>query len=158
MLEQGLALFGEVAKLHIPEWEMAAAARAGDMQLQFMKAIYDSPLPPSFKGDQELTDIYRTAMDKKAAPYHEGAVKAYAHCLNISTKVQWFNENSLRCEHELNKLEPLKYPVSEEIRVQPEGVLTMWARPPVIEEFETEAQKRERELADGADAIQANKE
>ena len=147
--------FGEVAKLHIPEWEMAAAARAADMQLSFMKDIYDSPLPPSMEDDQELIDIYRGAMDEKAEPYRAGAVKAYEHCLNISTKVRWFNENSLRCERELNKLEPLKYPVSEEIRVQPKSEFEYYAAPAAVLQLETEAEIRERRLSQSADEVAA---
>lgn len=153
LLKEVTELFAAVAALHIPEWEMAAAARAGDMQLQFMTALYDSPLPPSFKGDQELIDIYRGEMDKKAEPYREGAIGGYAHCLNISTKVRWFNENSLRCERELNKLEPRQYPISEEIRVMPKADLVFWSAPGPILALETEAQKREKKLTQSADAI-----
>ncbi len=155
LLEETTKLFAEVAAVHIPEWEMAAAARAGDMQLQFMNALYDSPLPPSFKGDQELIDIYRTEMDKKAEPYRKGAVGGFAHCLNISTKVRWFNENSLRCERELSKLEPLKYPISQEIRVQPKFEFSFWSRPEPVLALETEAEKREKKLTASAAEISA---
>jgi len=152
-LNEAAVAFGEVAKLHVPEWEMAAAARAADMQLSFMKDIYDSPLPPSMEGDQELIDIYRGAMDEKAEPYRVGAVKAYEHCLNISTKVRWFNENSLRCERELNELEPLKYPVSEEIRVSPKSEFEYYAAPTAVLELETEAEIRERKLTQSANSV-----
>ncbi|NLN63549.1 MAG: hypothetical protein GX146_11815 [Myxococcales bacterium] len=155
-LNEGLAAFGKVAALHVPEWEMAAAARAADMQLSFMKDIYDSPLPPSMKGDQELIDIYRGEMDKRAEPYRQGAVTAYEHCLNISTKVRWFNENSLRCEKELNTLEPMRYPISEEIRVMPKASFRFIAPPDPIMELETEAQKRERELSKATDNIETS--
>ncbi|MBN2529513.1 MAG: tetratricopeptide repeat protein [Deltaproteobacteria bacterium] len=152
-LNEAAILFGDVAKIHVPEWEMAAAARAADMQLSFMKDIYDSPLPPSMEGDQELIDIYRGSMDEKAEPYRVGAVKAYEHCLNISTKVRWFNENSLRCERELNQLEPLKYPISEEIRVTPKTEFEYYAAPAAVLELETEAEIRERKLTQTADAV-----
>ncbi|MBN2672290.1 MAG: tetratricopeptide repeat protein [Deltaproteobacteria bacterium] len=152
-LTEAANAFGEVAKMHVPEWEMAAAARAADMQLSFMSDIYDSPLPPSMEDDQELIDIYRGAMDEKAEPYRAGAVKAYEHCLNISTKVRWFNENSLRCERELNKLEPLKYPVSEEIRVTPKTEFKYYAAPDPVLKLETEAEQRERKLTQSADAV-----
>lgn len=152
-LTDAAILFGDVAKVHVPEWEMAAAARAADMQLAFMSDIYDSPLPPAMEGDQELIDIYRGAMDEKAEPYRMGAVKAYEHCLNISTKVRWFNENSLRCERELNKLEPLKYPVSEEIRVTPKTEFEYYAAPAAVLELESDAEKRERKLTQSADDV-----
>jgi hypothetical protein len=146
-LDEATALFGKVADFHVPEWEMAAAARAADMQLEFMQALYDAPLPPAFKDDQELTDIYRSEMDNRAEGYRTVATQLYDHCLNISTKVRWFNENSLRCERELNKLDPRKYPVSEEIRIQPDNELTRWAEPVPALELESAVQRRQRELA-----------
>jgi hypothetical protein len=73
--------------------------------------------------------------------------------LNISTKVRWFNENSLRCERELNQLEPLKYPVSEEIRVTPKTDFEYYAAPDAVLELETEAELRERKLTQSADAV-----
>ncbi|MCP4675757.1 MAG: hypothetical protein GY854_09675, partial [Deltaproteobacteria bacterium] len=153
VLEDANAAFAVVVEMHVPEWEMAAAARAGDMQMEFMQSLYDAPLPPAFKDDQELIDIYRSSMDEKAQPFREVAVKLFDHCLNVSTKVHWFNENSLRCEAQLNKLEPRKYPISEEIRTLPKNELNYWAAPEPILALETAAQKREKELASGADAI-----
>ncbi|MCK9459337.1 MAG: tetratricopeptide repeat protein [Proteobacteria bacterium] len=153
LMTEATDLFTAVAAVHVPEWEMAAAARAGDMQFQFMTAIYDSPLPPSFKGDQELTDIYRTTMDERAEPYRTGSIKAFEYCLNISTKVRWFNENSLRCERELNKLEPRQYPISEETRVEPKFTFNYWAAPDPVLELETDAQKRDKALTASAEAI-----
>ncbi len=153
VLEDANAAFAVVVEMHVPEWEMAAAARAGDMQMEFMQSLYDAPLPPAFEGDQELIDIYRGEMDKKADPFRAVAVKLFAHCLNVSTKVHWFNENSLRCEGELNKLDPRKYPISEEIRTLPKNELNYWAAPDPILELETAAKKRDKELASSADAI-----
>jgi tetratricopeptide (TPR) repeat protein len=153
VLEEANKMFAAVVEMHVPEWEMAAAARAGDMQIEFMQALYDAPLPPAFKDDQELIDIYRSSMDEKAQPFHDVAVNLFEHCLNVSTKVRWFNENSMRCEAELNKLDPRKYPVSEEIRVMPKSKMSIWAVPEPILGLETASQKRERELTSSAAAI-----
>ncbi len=153
VLEEANKLFAAVVDMHVPEWEMAAAARAGDMQVEFMQSLYDAPLPPAFKDDQELIDIYRTSMDEKAQPFREVAVNLFEHCLAVSTQVRWFNENSIRCETELNKLDPRKYPVSEEIRIQPQNEVSIWAVPDPILELEGEEEKREKDLSSSADAI-----
>jgi hypothetical protein len=145
--------FVKVVTMHVPEWEMAAAARAGDMQLDFMNALYDAPLPPMFKDDQELKTIYRQSMDEKADPFRKAATNAFAHCLNVSTKVRWFNENSVRCEAQLNKLDPRQYPVSEEIRVPPNNEYSYWAVPEAVLELETVDKKRDRALATSADTM-----
>ena len=134
-------------------FQLAAAARAGDMQLDFMNALYDAPLPPMFKDDEELKTIYRQSMDEKAEPFRKAATNAFAHCLNVSTKVRWFNENSVRCEAELNKLDPRQYPVSEEIRVQPNNEYSYWAIPEAVFELESAAKRRDRELATSADSM-----
>jgi tetratricopeptide (TPR) repeat protein len=153
VLEEANKLFGAVVEMHVPEWEMASAARAGDMEVEFMQSLYDAPLPPAFKDDQELIDIYRSSMDEKAKPFHDVAVNLFEHCLNVSTKVRWFNENSTRCEEGLNKLDPKKYPISEEIRIQPENEMSFWAVPEPIMQLEDAAQKKDRELSSSADQI-----
>ncbi len=155
VLQAATALFSKVAEMHVPEWEMAAAARSGDMQYEFMQALYDAPIDPSMKDDQELVDIYLRAMDEKAKPYRDGAIGGYEYCLNISTKVRWFNSNSIRCEAMLNKLDPRKYPISDEIRIKPVNKLARWAVPDAVLELETIEMKREKALAQSADDISA---
>ena len=81
------------------------------------------------------------------------AIKLFDHCLTVSTAVRWFNENSRRCEAALNKLDPRKYPVSEEIRIQPNNDIQKWAVPDLVRQLETEAMKRDRELSTSADAM-----
>ena len=105
--------FGRLASENNPYWLMQAAARASDMQIQFMQAIYDSPLPPSMEDDAELIDIYRGAMDSKSEPYRYGAVKAYEFCVKVGQEWRLYNETLAYCLRRLNELEPLKYPVSE---------------------------------------------
>lgn len=155
VLQEASTLFAKVVDLPVtvPEWEMAAAARAGDMQLEFMQSLYDAPIPPAIKDDQELVDIYRGAMDEKAQPYRDSAINLYDHCLQVSTKLRWFNQNSLRCENQLYDLDPRKYPKSEEIRVQPDNDLTLYAVPDAVLELETAAQRRERELKTSAENV-----
>ena len=145
-LEEANKGFAAVVDMHVPEWEMAAAARGGDMQLQFMNALYDSPLPPSFKDDEELTSIYRQSMDEKAEPFRNVAKQLYEHCLSVSTKVRWFNENSLRCETALNDLDPKKYPVSEEIRIQPNHEVLLLDIPGPILERKSADKKMDEEI------------
>jgi hypothetical protein len=94
-------------------------------------------------------------MDEKAKPYRDSAIAGYDHCLNISTKVRWFNENSIRCESALNKLDPRKYPISEEIRVKANNDLKRWAVPMAVLELETREKKIEKALTQSADELSA---
>lgn len=158
LLGEANKLFAEVVEMHVPEWEMAASARAGDMQLQFMNALYDAPLPPAFKNDEELTTVYRQSMDEKAEPFREVAIKLYDHCLNVSTKIRWFNENSRRCEEQLHKLSPVNYPVSEEIRIGNNNELVFYVNPKLILELkEPDKETQSEEPAYQEEAIATTK-
>ena len=118
-----------------------------------MSALYDAPLPPAFKNDEELTTIYRQSMDEKAQPFRDVAIKLFDHCLTISTKVRWFNDNSKRCEGELNKLDPNRYPVSEEIRIQPDNEIVILDIPGPILERPTLAKIQEQKLKDSTEKL-----
>jgi len=142
--------FGKVLEYKVPQWEIAAAARVGDMKLEFMQSLYDAPVPPSIEEDIELKTIYQQSLDEKAEPYREGAVAALQHCLIVATKVRWFSEDSLRCEESLNKLDPRQFPVSQEMRTLPTSTGTVLATPTFIDHLETAAERRERKLTEGA--------
>jgi TolA-binding protein len=132
-----LAAIGE----DVPEWEIAAAARVGDMYQSFMQALYDAPIDPSFANDQELVDIYRDALDQKAQPYRDRAVKAFQHCLAVATENRWFNEWSRSCERQLNKLDPRAYPLSDELRAEGGYIYDPPPAPRVIQRLQTQAER-----------------
>jgi hypothetical protein len=143
-------LYLDVVAEDVPEWEIAAAARVGDMYRQFMKALYDAPIDPSVSGDQELVDIYRDALDQAAEPYRESAVKAFQHCLSESTKNTWFNEWSQSCETQLNSLDPRSYPISDELRAQPSYQFSPLAIPRLISRLQTQAERAAEDATSAA--------
>jgi hypothetical protein len=120
----------------VPEWEIAAAARVGDMYRQFMQALYDAPIDPSIASDPELVDAYREALDRLAEPYREAAVGAYRHCLTESTRNTWFNEWSRSCEQRLNGLDPRSFPLSDELRAEPRYLASPLATPRLVPRIE----------------------
>ena len=134
-------LYLQAVEEDVPEWEIASAARIGDMYQSFMKALYDAPIDPSIANDQELVDIYRDALDQAAQPFRESAVKAFQHCLRVATENRWFNEWSASCELQLNKLDPRTYPLSDELRAQPGFVYSPLALPQIIERLQTQAER-----------------
>lgn len=142
-------LYAAAVQEDVPQWEIAAAARIGDMYQSYMKALYDAPIDPSIENDQELVDIYRDALDQAAQPYRVSAIKAFQHCLAVATKNRWFNEWSGSCEHQLNKLDPREYPLSDELRARPGYVYSPLAIPGVIERLLTQ-EEREAEEAESA--------
>lgn len=138
--------FLEVVEEHVPHWEIAASARIGDMYKASYDFFYNAPVAPIVKQDQELYDIYRAELDKQAQPFKDGAITAYKHCLDVATKVRWFNEFSRACEVELNKMDPRNYPVSDEVRALPTYSMNPLAVPGFISRLKTEEELKAEEI------------
>jgi len=108
--------YGGIAELKVPQWDIAAATRIGDMYLALVDDFRDAPVPPALAGDDELVDIYYQGLDEASKPWVAKAKDAYEFCLITATKVRWFNKYMTKCEQELFKLDPRKYPRAMELR------------------------------------------
>ena len=53
--------------------------------------------------------------------------------MKTATQVRWFNKWSRACEHELNGLNPTKYPVAAELRGAPNYVKATVGEPGVVD-------------------------
>jgi tetratricopeptide (TPR) repeat protein len=110
------AAYGKVAELKAPMWDIAAAARIGVMYRTFVDEFRDAPVPDEIKRDPELMDIYLGSLDEKSQPWVIKATGAFDFCMNLATRIRWFNDFSQQCELELNRLDPRKYPLAAELR------------------------------------------
>jgi tetratricopeptide (TPR) repeat protein len=108
--------YGAITELQVPQWEIAAATRVGDMYLSFVNDFRDAPVPPALADDDELVDLYYQGLDEASKPWVDKATGAYEFCLITATKVRWFNSFMTKCEEELFKLDPRKYPRASELR------------------------------------------
>ena len=133
--EKGRALkgaedaYGKVRELKAPMWDIAAAERVGVMYRTFVDDFRDAPVPDEIKKDPELMDIYLGSLDEKSQPWVVKATGAFDFCMNLATRVRWFNEFSQQCEQELNRLDPRKYPLAAELRGSPNYVQQKVAEP-----------------------------
>jgi tetratricopeptide (TPR) repeat protein len=125
--------YEKITELKVPQWEIAAATRVGDMYLSFVNDFRDAPVPPSLQGDDELVDIYYQGLDEASKPWVEKAKGAYEYCLITATKVRWFNDFMTRCEQELFKLDPRQYPRAAELRGSDSYTYSVMAKPSLIE-------------------------
>ncbi len=126
-------IYSEVVSEDVPEWEIAAAARIGEMVRVMMQSFYDVPIPPLVRDDEELRAIFEEELDRAAMPYREAAIDAYEHCLNEATENRWFNEWSRDCELQLNRLSPRDYPIADEFRTAPGHSGSPLAIPQLVE-------------------------
>jgi tetratricopeptide (TPR) repeat protein len=110
------AEYERIAELQIPRWEIAAAARIGEMWRSFVDEFRDAPVPDEVENDDELRDIYLGRLDEVSEPFVRQAIDKFEFCLITSTRVRWFNNFSQQCEQELNRLNPQEYPLAAELR------------------------------------------
>jgi len=100
-------------------WQIAAAARSGEMYQLFVSAFRSAPIPEEIENDHELFDIYVGALDEQSEPLQQQAIQRFEFCLRTATNVRWFNEWSRVCEEQLNELNPREYPMAAELRGEP---------------------------------------
>ncbi len=125
-----------------PPWQIAAAARVGEMYRTFVDTFRDAPIPNEVKKNPELRDIYLGALDEQSQPLLEKAKGAFIFCLQTATNVRWFNEWSRKCEDQLNQIDPRRFPVAAELRGG------------AVYEFHTYAEPGPVELKTGDDAAE----
>jgi hypothetical protein len=90
----------------VPEWEVASAARIGELYQTLAEAFESVPIDPSIQADQDLADIYRDALDQAARPYRESAIKAYEHGSAVAKQYKISSRWSRDCEAALGRLAP----------------------------------------------------
>ncbi len=86
-----------------------------------------------FEKDPGLYDIYVGALDDVSEPLQRQAIDKFEFCLKTATQVRWFNQWSRACEHELNGLNPTKYPVAAELRGEPNYVQRTVGKPGAVD-------------------------
>jgi len=109
-------------ELQSAPWQIAAAARTGEMYRSFVDEFRDAPIPREIEKDPGLFDIYVGALDDASEPLQRQAIDKFEFCLKTATQVRWFNKWSRSCEQELNGLNPKQYPVAAELRGEPNYV------------------------------------
>lgn len=122
-----------VPPLTSPPWLIAAAARIGQMYISIIDAVQRAPIPEEIENDPELFDIYVGAFDEPLEPVRTQAVEKFEFCLTTATNVRWFNEYSRICETELNRLDPRRYPVADELRGRADYIRGSIGRPGPVE-------------------------
>ena len=131
VLRTAEAEYAQVAKMTVEvggiemksaPWQIAAAARTGEMYRSFVDEFRDAPVPREIEKDANLYDIYVGALDRVSEPLQRQAIDKFEFCLKTATQVRWFNKWSRTCEQELNGLNPRKYPVAAELRGEPNYV------------------------------------
>ncbi len=142
------AAYAEVAPFGVPAWEIAAAARVGEMYRSIVDDVRAAPIPDDIANDDELYGIYVGTLervlngstagpdgvwdtaddvactDASTEPSCVGsplrqATEHFAYCLTLATRVRWFDEHSHTCERALHEMDAAAYPIAAELRGTP---------------------------------------
>ncbi|MEC7522618.1 MAG: tetratricopeptide repeat protein [Myxococcota bacterium] len=150
-LVQAEAAYNRIAELEIPQWQIAGAARVGEMYRSFMDQIRGAPIPEEIENDDELYGIYVDALENAARPLNAQALDKFQFCLTTATRVRWFNEFSQQCEQELNQLDRANYPMAAELRGEANYIQRQVARPGAVRlQTEQDAEEEDSSIPDGA--------
>jgi hypothetical protein len=98
-------------------WAVAAAARSGQVSQNFSDGLFTAEIPAEVrKGPyaEDAVDAYCDTLTTAAAPLEDQSLRAFGFCLDLSTKLNWFNRWSRLCEKELGQISPGTYPTATE--------------------------------------------
>ncbi len=154
--------YDRIASLAVPEWQIAAASRVGEMYRSIVDDVRSAPVPAEIEDDDELYGIYsgtleavlngssagpdgqwETADDLMCtrsstepscvrAPLRQAAER-FSYCLTLATRVRWFDERSAACERELHAMDAAAYPLAAELRGTPAFDADRLAPPSAVE-------------------------
>ena len=149
LMEQATAKYIEVANMHVPNWEIAAVSRIGDMYYQFAVTIRTSPVPPDVQSNAELLDAWNVVRDERTQPFMNSASEGFQRCIRRATEVHWFNEWSQLCERELYEIDRVRFPLADEVRVEPNLVFSRPTNSRPVYQLQTAAEGEEESAEQG---------
>ncbi len=158
-----------IAPLEIPQWQIAGAARIGEMYRSIIDDVRSAPIPDEIARDPELEGIYLDALENVLNGSNPGpdgrweteddvrcsegsgsascagapiprALGAFEFCLTLATRVRWFNQWSQQCEQELNQLDRARFPLAAELRGTASFIQNQVADPGPVELSTEEAE------------------
>lgn len=135
--------------MHVSNWEIAAVSRLADMYFQFAQTIRNAPIPPDIQRNADLLDAYRLVLDQRTQPFMNTASEGFQRCIRTATQVHWFNEWSQLCERELYEIDRVRFPLADEIRVEPNLVFSRPTNSRPVYQLQTSAEGEDEPAEQG---------
>jgi TolA-binding protein len=108
--------YDEVMRYKRPDWILAAFYRKAFMLERLAQTLYDAPVPPEIKKNEEYMAAYQDALAQFAQPYEDQAVKVYVDALDAARHLHVKNEWTKKVNESLARYRPSEYPVLKEAK------------------------------------------
>jgi cellulose synthase operon protein C len=108
--------YDEVMRYKRPDWILAAFYRKAYMLERLAQTLYDAPVPPDVKKNDEYMAAYQDALAQFAQPYEDQAVKVYVDALDAARRLHVKNEWTKKVNESLARYRPAEYPVLKEAK------------------------------------------
>ncbi|MGM0577584.1 MAG: tetratricopeptide repeat protein [Myxococcota bacterium] len=110
-LGEAQTAFDRVLAFKDPGMAAAAAFRSGQLLYEFAESLFNAEVPPGLTLEEE--DMYRFALEDRAAPIQEKALKAFTLALKQALDKGVYNEWSRLSAEYAAKVNPDEFPISE---------------------------------------------
>jgi TolA-binding protein len=108
--------YDEVMKYKRPDWILAAFYRKAYMLERLAQTLYDAPVPPEVKRNEEMLAAYQDALNQFAQPFEDQAVKIYIDATEAARRLHVKNEWTKKVAESLARYRPNDYPVLKEAK------------------------------------------
>jgi TolA-binding protein len=108
--------YDEVMKYKRPDWILAAFYRKAYMLERLAQTLYDAPIPPEVKKDEEMLAAYQDALNSYAQPFEDQAVQVYVDAAEAARRLHVKNEWTKKVNESLARYRPAEYPVLKEAK------------------------------------------
>jgi cellulose synthase operon protein C len=110
--------YDEVIRYRRPDWILAAFYRKAYLLERLAQTLYDAPIPPEVKKDEEMLAAYQDALNGYAQPYEEQAVKVYVDAIEAARKLHVKNEWTKKVGESLARYRPTEYPILKDAKAR----------------------------------------
>ncbi|WP_242396289.1 tetratricopeptide repeat protein [Anaeromyxobacter oryzisoli] len=110
--------YDEVMRYRRPDWILAAFYRKAYLLERLAQTLYDAPIPPEVKNDEEMLAAYQDALAQAASPYEDQAVKVYVDAIEAARKLHVKNEWTKKVGESLARYRPTEYPIIKEAKAR----------------------------------------
>jgi TolA-binding protein len=108
--------YDEVMRYKRPDWILAAFYRKAFMLERLAQTLYDAPIPPEVKRNEEMLAAYQDALNQFAQPYEDQAVKVYVDAADAARRLHVKNEWTKKVAESLARYRPNEYPMLKEAK------------------------------------------